>query len=120
MPAMAGPSPTTHFDPGRSISKKALMFFSTATRPTYKKIGWEKSSPSWFDKLDNLMYYTNGSLQLKKYIKFLLSIQSKFNNPLTKDMTQINLPNHDNKIEYQIPNNGDMVLHLDIEKFKLN
>jgi hypothetical protein len=104
---------------GKKIATKVLSHLSYFFFP-YKKIGWEKSSPTWFDKLDNLMYYTNGSLQFKKYIKFLLSIQSKFNNPLTKDMTQINLPNHDNKIEYQIPNNGDMVLHLDIEKFKLN
>lgn len=86
---------------GKKIATKVLSHLSYYFFP-YKKLGWEKSNPTWFDKLDNLMYYTNGSLELKKYIKFLLAIGSKFNNPLSKDMTEINLPNHDNKIEYQI------------------
>ena len=37
--ARAGPSPTTHFVPGRSSARNASMFFSTATRPAYRKIG---------------------------------------------------------------------------------
>ena len=69
----------------------------------YKKVGWETSSPSYFTKVDNLMYYTNGSLEFKKYINFLIKSQAKFNNPLSKDMTQINIPNIDNKIEYTMP-----------------
>ena len=87
---------------GKKIATKVLSHFSYFFFP-YKKLGWESSSPIWFDKLDNLIYYTNGSLELKKYIKFLMSTNSKFNNPLSKDMTQINLPNYDNKIEYSIP-----------------
>ena len=86
---------------GKKIATKVLSHLSYFFFP-YKKLGWEQSNPTWFDKLDNLMYYTNGSLELKKYVKFLLAMGSKFNNPLTKDMTEINLPNHDNKIEYQI------------------
>jgi hypothetical protein len=88
---------------GKKIATKVLSHLSYFFFP-YKKLGWESSHPTWFDKLDNLMYYTNGSLELKKYIKFLLQTQSNFNNPLSKDMTKINLPNNDNKIEYQIPN----------------
>ena len=37
--ARAGPSPTTTFEPGRSSFRKASRFFSTATRPTERKIG---------------------------------------------------------------------------------
>lgn len=97
---------------GKKIATKVLSHLSYLFFP-YKKLGWDVSNPTWFNKLDNLMYYTNGSLELKKYTKLLLSTQTKFNNPLiinmsqinnplTKDMTRINLPNQDNKIEYQI------------------
>lgn len=68
----------------------------------YKKLGFEKSEPTWFDKIDNLMYYTNGSLELKKYIKYLLNTNEKFTNPLTSDMVQINTPFIDNKIQYSM------------------
>ena len=70
----------------------------------YKKLGLESSEPNWFDKIDNLMYYTNGSLELKKYINYLLDINEKFTNPLTTDMNQINTPFIDNKIQYTIYN----------------
>lgn len=66
----------------------------------YKKLGFEISSPSWFDKIDNLMYYTNGSLELKKYIKYLLNTNEKFSNPLTPDMVQINTQYANNKVQY--------------------
>lgn len=68
----------------------------------YKKLGFEKSEPTWFDKIDNLMYYTNGSLELKKYIKYLLNTNEKFINPLTSDMVQINTPFIDNKVQYDV------------------
>jgi hypothetical protein len=88
---------------GKKNAIKVLSHLSYFFFP-YKKLGWEKSKPTWFDCLDNLMYYTNGSLELKKYVKFLIGSQSpsqtQFNNPLSKDMTQINTPNIDNKIEY--------------------
>ena len=40
----AGPSPTTTLEPGRSRRTNASMFFSTATRPTLRKMG--RASPS--------------------------------------------------------------------------
>lgn len=104
---------------GKKIAIKVLSHLSYLFFP-YKKLGWENSNPTWFDKLDNLMYYTNGSLELKKYIKFLSEMKSKFNNPLSKDMTQINIPNLDNKIEYSIPNNRDKILKLELDKLKTN
>ena len=48
----------------------------------------------------------------------MISTNSKFNNPLAKDMTQININNQDNKIEYSIPSNSDKLLKLDFEKYK--
>ena len=42
--ARAGPSPTTSLVPGRSSLRKASRFFSTATRPTVRKIGRGRSS----------------------------------------------------------------------------
>lgn len=68
----------------------------------YKKLGFEKSEPTWFDKIDNLMYYTNGSLELKKYIRYLLNTNEKFSNPLTTNMEQINTPYIDNNIQYSM------------------
>jgi len=68
----------------------------------YKKLGSLNSNPTWFDSIDNLMYYTNGSLELKKYIKYLVNIGSKFSNPMTKDLTQINTTFIENKIEYTL------------------
>lgn len=70
----------------------------------YKKLGFENSEPSWFDKIDNLMYYTNGSLELKKYIRYLINIDEKFSNPLTLNMEQINTPFIDNNIQYTMSN----------------
>lgn len=71
----------------------------------YKKLGCDLCKPSWFDKIDNLMYYTNGSLELKKYIKYLLNSNSKFSNPLSKDMEQINTPPTDNNVQYILQKN---------------
>jgi hypothetical protein len=71
----------------------------------YKKLGLELSEPTWFDKIDNLMYYTNGSLEVKKYIKYLLNTDKKFLNPLTVNMEQINTPFIDNNIQYTIKKN---------------
>lgn len=86
---------------GKKVAMKILSHLSYFFFP-YKKLGWESSNPTWFDKLDNLMFYTNGSLELKKYIKLLMDTKSKFINPLSNDMTQINVPNQNNKIEYTV------------------
>lgn len=86
---------------GKKTALQVLSHLSYWFFP-YKKLGCENCSPSWFDKIDNLMYYTNGSLELKKYIKYLLITGEKFTNPLSKDMEQINLPFEDNKIQYTL------------------
>ena len=101
---------------GKKNATKVLSHLSYFFFP-YKKLGWESSKPSWFDSLDNLMYYTNGSLELKKYIKFLLKSKSKFNNPMTQDLTQINTNYIDNKIEYTFPSFQDKQIGLDIDKY---
>lgn len=78
------------------LSHLSYFFF------TYKKLGLKDSDPTWFDKIDNLMYYTNGSLELKKYIKYLLNTNENFLSPFTKDMSQIDTPPTDNKIQYKL------------------
>ncbi len=52
----------------------------------YKRYGAENNQPTYFNKLDDLMYYTNGSLDLKKYVKFILgkSKDQIFNKNLTQ------------------------------------
>jgi len=83
---------------GKKNAIKVLSHLSYIFFP-YKKLGWEESKPTWFDCLDNLMYYTNGSLELKKYINILLKSHEKINNPMSIDMTQVNNSTN-NKIEY--------------------
>ena len=53
---------------GRESSLKILSYLSYYFFP-YKNVGWTDSYPSYFTKVDNLIYYTNGSIDLKKYIK---------------------------------------------------
>lgn len=86
---------------GKKNAMKILSHLSYWFFP-YKKLGCEYCSPSWFDKIDDLMYYTNGSLELKKYIKYLSDNNETFNNPLSKDMVQINLSNENNKLQYTL------------------
>ena len=83
---------------GKKNVLKVLSHLSYFFFP-YKKLGWKSSDPTWFDKIDNLMYYTNGSLELKKYVKFLLEFGSQSSNPFVQDMSQIN-DGIDNKVEY--------------------
>ena len=58
----------------------------------YHKIGWEQSKPSYFLKINNLLWYTNGSIDLKMYFKkakkyYKNTITSK---PFSDDLTKIN------------------------------
>lgn len=46
----------------------------------YKKIYWENSHPSYFIKLNNLIYFSNGSIDLKLYIE--KSLDCKNNKPI--------------------------------------
>jgi len=43
----------------------------------YKKLGNDESQPTYFRKIDELMYYTNGSLEIKKHVKLILSKNKK-------------------------------------------
>jgi hypothetical protein len=87
---------------GRDSALKVLSYLSYYFFP-YKKVGWETSSPSYFNKVDDLMYYTNGSIDLKKYIKFLLQSGNNLINPLSNDFTKINLDNNSNDIQFNLP-----------------
>lgn len=87
---------------GRDSALKILSHLSYYFFP-YKNVGWKGSSPSYFNKVDDLIYYTNGSIDLKKYIKHLLKSGNKIISPLSNDFTKIDLPNDSNDIEFKLP-----------------
>ena len=47
---------------------------------TYQEIFYPNSNPSYFLKKNNLIYYTNGSIDLKMYIKESMNCSDKINN----------------------------------------
>ncbi len=67
----------------------------------YRNIGWVESPPTYFKKVDDLIYYTNGSLNIKKYIKFLLNNNEKIEMPYVEDYTKVKLTNNSNNLEYE-------------------
>jgi len=87
---------------GRDSALKILSHLSYYFFP-YKNVGWKGSSPSYFNKVDDLIYYTNGSIDLKKYIKHLLKTGNKIISPVSNDFTKIDLPNDSNDIEFKLP-----------------
>jgi len=87
---------------GRDSALKILSHLSYYFFP-YKNVGWKDSSPSFFNKVDDLIYYTNGSIDLKKYIKYLLKTGNKIISPISNDFTKIDLPNDTNDIELKLP-----------------
>jgi hypothetical protein len=87
---------------GRQCSLKILSQLSYYFFP-YKNVGWEGSNPSYFNKVDNLIHYTNGSIDLKKYIRQLLKTQNQIISPVSTDFTKISLPTDTNDIEYNLP-----------------
>lgn len=87
---------------GRESALKILSNLSYYFFP-YKNVGWKGSSPSYFNKVDNLIYYTNGSIDLKRYIKHLLKTGNKIISPISNDFTKIKLSNESNDIEYNLP-----------------
>ena len=87
---------------GRECALKILSYLTYYFFP-YKNVGWKGSSPSFFNKVDDLIYYTNGSIDLKRYIKHLLKSGNKIINPLSNDFTKIDLPNDSNDVEYKLP-----------------
>jgi hypothetical protein len=88
---------------GKESALKVLSYLSYYFFP-YKNVGWKGSSPSYFNKVNELIYYTNGSIDLKKYIKYLLKSGNKLISPISNDFTKIDLPNDTNDIEYKLPN----------------
>jgi hypothetical protein len=52
----------------RLVISKISYYFSL-----YKTLGWSCSNPSYFVKLDNLIYYTNGAVDLKIYYRNSMS-----------------------------------------------
>ena len=87
---------------GRNSALKILSTLSYYFFP-YKNVGWKGSSPSYFNKVDDLLYYTNGSIDLKKYIKHLLKTGNELVSPVSNDFTKIKLENNSNDIEYKLP-----------------
>ena len=67
----------------------------------YRKLGLAESPPTYFNKVDDLLYYTNGSLNIKKYIKFLLAKNENLDMPFIEDYTKVKLTNKSNDIEYE-------------------
>ena len=47
---------------------------------SYQEIFYPNSNPSYFLKKNNLLYYTNGSIDLKMYIKESMNCNDKINN----------------------------------------
>ena len=86
---------------GKTNVRKVMAKLSDYYFP-YKKLGLCENRPTFFNSIDELMYYTNGSLELKKYIKYLLRNHKKFKNPLNNDMTKIEVEYYNNNIEYDI------------------
>lgn len=57
----------------------------------YQEIFYPNSNPTYFLKKNNLLYYTNGSLDLKMYIKESLNCNEKVSNDtFSVDMSKIN------------------------------
>lgn len=84
---------------GKEISRKVMSLLSFYFFP-YKRLGLKNSNPTYFNKLDDLMYYTNGSLDIKKYIKFILG-KSK-NKIFNQDFTQVKPDPMPNDIQFEL------------------
>ena len=57
---------------------------------TYQEIFYPNSNPTYFLKKNNLLYYTNGSIDLKMYIKESLGCSEKISNDsFTVDMSKL-------------------------------
>ena len=66
------------------------LYIDENTNPRFQDIQWKGSNPSYFIKKNSLMFYTNGSIELKNYIKDSISnsTQGVVTNVLTNDMTE--------------------------------
>ena len=66
------------------------LYIDENSNPRFQDIQWVGSNPSYFIKKNSLMFYTNGSIELKNYIKDSItsSNQGVAANGLTSDMTE--------------------------------
>ena len=65
------------------------LYVDENTNPRYQDIQWSNSTPSYFIKKNSLLYYTNGSIDLKNYIKSSLASNTMLSNStLTKDYVE--------------------------------
>ena len=85
---------------GKEAALKVITHINYFFFP-YRKLGLEENPPTYFNKVDNLLYYTNGSLNIKKYIKFLLSKKENLDMPFVDNYTKVKLTNKSNDIEYE-------------------
>jgi len=100
---------------GKDISRKVMSLLSYYFFP-YKRFGWKESVPTYFNSLDSLMSYTNGSLELKRYIKFIIG-QDK-NKIFNKNLTKLNTGTDQNDIEYD-SNVKHKIFNKNLTKFNI-
>lgn len=67
-------------------SKLNYYFFA------YKNMGFSENKPSYFEKFDDLMSYTNGSIELKKYVRYIIG-KGNTNSVFNKNLTSFNVGN---------------------------
>lgn len=88
--------PRYGIDNARLLLSKLEYYFSLYIEDninnTYPNIFFENSNPTYFLKKNNLLYYTNGSIDLKMYIKESIQFHNtSTNDSLTVDMAKIHL-----------------------------
>lgn len=89
---------------GKEIVTKVMSHLSFYFFP-YKRLGWEESNPTYYNKIDNLIHYTNGSTEVKRYIKFIRGKNTvgKTNEKLfNKNFTKVELGTGENDVEYEM------------------
>ncbi len=87
---------------GKEIVTKVMSHLSFYFFP-YKRLGWESSNPTYYNKIDDLIHYTNGSSEVKRYIKFIRGKNTigKSNEKIfNKNFTKVELGNNENDVEY--------------------
>jgi hypothetical protein len=71
----------------------------------YKKLVNEESQPTYFNKMDDLMYYTNGSLEIKKHLKLILKKKKEAKKIVKQYETNIETREENIKMDIQEQNN---------------
>ncbi len=97
---------------GKEICTKVMSHLSFYFFP-YKRLGWAESIPTYYNKIDDLIHYTNGSSEVKKYIKFVRGknrVGNEKEKLFTNDYTKVNIGSNENDIEYNMPNEKNTVM----------